>query len=90
MINYEKEILDLGLCERKKWGNMDNKVLEVKRKELILKGLNNLMDESEDLKQVLDYLCHLDIKDNMKVKITIQKQDFENSTNTTYEKIITK
>lgn len=99
MLNYKKETLDLELCKRRIGSNpnlgeelesMNNGNRGNLEKEIILNYLDELMDDSEDIRQVLNYLCFLDIKNNTKIKIVIQKQDFENSINTTYEKIIVK
>lgn len=57
---------------------------------VLLKRLGEIMDETESFKEVLKEICNLKIENNTKVKIIIQKQDYTNSINTTYEKIIAK
>lgn len=69
---------------------MDNECEDssTKQKEIILEKLSKLMDSNYEMKEVLDYLCDLSIEINTRVKVIIQKQDYSNSVNLTYEKII--
>lgn len=59
------------------------------RKEKAIEELRTSVDKIVELLDVVEYINNLQYEDT-KVKITIQQQDFRNSTNTSYEKIILK
>lgn len=60
----------------------------VKREKTLEEKLLEKLNEIPELYDVLNKLLELNIAENRQIKVEISVKDFENMSNTTYEKII--
>lgn len=60
----------------------------IARKTILLNKISDAIDRKVDILDVLEKIADIEFREDMKVKITIQQQDFRNGTNLTLEKLI--
>lgn len=68
--------------------NMENNNSVIARKEILLNKISEAVNKKADILDVLEQIVNIQFKEDVKVKITVQQQDFNNGTNLTFEKLI--
>lgn len=68
--------------------NMENNNSVIARKEILLNKISEAVNKKVDILDVLEQIANIQFKEDVKVKITVQQQDFNNGTNLTFEKLI--